>query len=437
MSRNARFTYVISAFMLMVMMASSVCAESLAELWSQVKTRDPQLLQMRARLEAERESFPQAVAALLPRADITSGVNYFTHRVFNYPSAGNGEYMGYNYGISLRQPLVNGQAWKTLDQARLGIRAVEYGVASVELDAMMRTSEAYLTVLRAAKTEDVAKREKVRMEEILKQALAALQAGTGDAIAVFEARYRLAASQTAVDNAIADRTYAEQRLSFMVGKQYTREQLDQKLATDKVPKTAGDMLDKALETSPAVLEARTSLERAESEVVIARRGHWPTIDMIAGFSDNKGSTFVPDMEIQQWSIGASLTIPLSRGGATQSQLRQAVARRSIAQGILDEAVFNVRQRYSLAHTRWEGSKAMLASTSRQAEMARQTAVAVSKGCEVGVRTVIELMNAEQSSFAAERSYEITAVDTVLALLQANAATGQLSENDLKEIQTGN
>ena len=404
-------------------------AENLVEVSRMVRSADPLVVQAMARLAAEQENYIQTRAGLLPRMDASAGITYFTHDIENYTTGQlNGDYTGHNLGVSLRQPILNGQAWKGLEQAAHGIRAAEYATVSAEQDTLLKGAEAYLAALRAAASEAVAEREQARLAEILRQAAAALEVGTGDIISVHEALSRFEGAKASLESARAERRYAERRLSVLAGRSLTVAALNPRLGAPAAP--PGEVAERAVETSPAVRQAKAYFEQAETEIEIARRGHWPTLDMTAGYSDTKGSTFIPDMEIRQWTIGGALTFPLFRGGATQSQVRQAVARRTEAKGRLDEVHQSIRQRVELARARWEAASGQLAAASRQVDAAEKTVRAVAKGREIGVRTIVDLMNAEQSLFAAQRSHEAARIDLVLSHLQLRAAAGVLSEEDL-------
>jgi len=55
------------------------------------------------------------------------------------------------------------------------------------------------------------------------------------------------------------------------------------------------------------------------------------------------------------------------------------------------------------------------------------------GREVGVRTGVDVLNAQQQLFQAERDLQSARYSTILSQLRLKAATGRLAEEDLAEV----
>jgi outer membrane protein len=71
---------------------------------------------------------------------------------------------------------------------------------------------------------------------------------------------------------------------------------------------------------------------------------------------------------------------------------------------------------------------------RQAVVSSRTALDASEtGLEVGTRTAVDVLNAQQQLYAAERDYLQSRYDYLLSVLRLKAAAGRLTAVDLQEI----
>ncbi len=90
-----------------------------------------------------------------------------------------------------------------------------------------------------------------------------------------------------------------------------------------------------IQSTPAYAKAKAALERAEAEVQSARSGYRPTAS-VYGAASRYGAAL--DMEEDNLSAGVRLTLPLWEGGRVGAEVRQAAARKAVAQAdLLDVA----------------------------------------------------------------------------------------------------
>jgi hypothetical protein len=125
-----------------------------------------------------------------------------------------------------------------------------------------------------------------------------------------------------------------------------------------------------------------------------------------------------------------LALPIYQGGATSSRVREAIAGEDRARQDLETArrtaEFTARQAFlgitnGMAQVR--ALEAALTSTESQLASTRL-------GQEVGVRTQVDILNAQQQLFSARRDLAQSKYTYVLSLLRLEAAIGELTENDL-------
>jgi outer membrane protein len=132
-------------------------------------------------------------------------------------------------------------------------------------------------------------------------------------------------------------------------------------------------------------------------------------------------------------MGLQLAVPLYQGGAIDSRVREAVSNLEKSRQDLEAA-----KRTAALNTR----QAYLGVTSGIAQVrALQSAVVSSQsqldstrlGQEVGVRTGVDVLNAQQQLFQARRDLAQARYNYILNSLRLKAATGRLGEEDIERV----
>jgi outer membrane protein len=132
-------------------------------------------------------------------------------------------------------------------------------------------------------------------------------------------------------------------------------------------------------------------------------------------------------------IGLQLTVPIYQGGLTSSRVREAISNEERARQDFESArraaEFAARQAYlgstnGMAQVR--ALEAALTSTESQLASTRL-------GQEVGVRTQVDVLNAQQQLFGARRELAQSRYTYILSLLRLEAAIGDLTEDDLARV----
>jgi len=128
-----------------------------------------------------------------------------------------------------------------------------------------------------------------------------------------------------------------------------------------------------------------------------------------------------------------LNVPLYQGGAISSRVREAVANQERARQDLENArrsvALQTRQAYLGVTSGLGQVKALqqaVASTQLQLESTKL-------GQEVGVRTAVDVLNAEQQLSIARTNLAQAVYNTILNQLRLKAAVGKLAEADLADI----
>lgn len=417
---------------LLVLTGSGIAsAADLMAIYRAAVSQDPVLASARATFEAAKEASPQARAANLPNISLSGNLNRINSDSDTALGSSSSNYTSKGYTLSLSQPIWRSQNWISVDQADLQVKQAEAVFADARQNIITRVAQAYFDVLFAQDKVDFSAAQKKALAEALAQAKRNFEVGTSTIVDTYEAqaRYDLAVSTEIADqnDLVVKRTALQQ----LIGKSAPALSTLRETTNLPAPQPA-DMeawVKSAEDASPTVAQSMFGYEIAKRDVDRNKAGHYPTLDLVGsyGYSDQSTTT------TKSTSIGLQLNIPLYQGGGTQSRIRQALSQRERAEQDLENAKRsvgqNVRSQYSSVTSGIAQVKALEASLVSSRASLDSTIL----GKDVGVRTNVDVLNAQQQVFQTRRDLQQARYNTILAQLRLKAAAGRLSEDDLAEV----
>jgi outer membrane protein len=412
-------------------------------LYREAQIQDAQFAAAKAQFIAAQERLPQGRALLLPNVNLEAGYNWnkldIDYDTSLFPS-GTRDYNAYNYGVTVTQPLYRRQNSITFDQARTQVRQAESTLAIATQDLILRVAQAYFDVLLARANLNTIRSQKTAVAEQLEQAKRNFIVGTATITDQREAqaRYDLVVAQELA--AINDLEVRNRALEVLIGRPVEGTLAGLRLPITLSAPEPNDMrawVDQAHESSLEVRLARQSLELAQQEVDRARAGHHPTLDAVGSLTQTyQGSSATGvGSDTRAAVIGLQFNLPLYQGGAINSRTREAAANQERARQDLESARRTVAQRTREAFLGVTSGLAQVnaleqavASTQLQLESTRL-------GQEVGVRTSVDVLDAEQQLAIARRNLSEAIYGTIVNQLRLKSAVGRLAESDIADVNT--
>lgn len=376
--------------------------------------------------QAGQELLPQARAALYPSLKLTARTDRNRFEL----GATQTSYNSNGYTLALSQPLFNRGLGAARSQAAALVEKGNLELRQAQQALILRVAAAWFDLGRAEAGLSALQAQQQAVEAQLAQAKLAFEVGTATITDTHEARARLdliAAQRIAAENEVNLKRAALARVVGALPATAPR-------AASRLPQPEGTEATwtaQAREAHLSVLQAQQTERAAQDSVRIKRAGFWPTLDLNASVNEsNNGMQFGTTADSRSGRIGLDLTWPLFQGGATRSQTREASANLAAASHRLEDARRAAEQE---AREAWLG---FISSQQRihALEAALQSAEAQRKstqlGLEVGVRTRIDLLNADQQLHQTRRDLQGTRFDLMLARLKLEAAVGDLKGSDL-------
>ena len=133
------------------------------------------------------------------------------------------------------------------------------------------------------------------------------------------------------------------------------------------------------------------------------------------------------------SVGLQFNVPLYAGGAIDSRERESIARQGQAEQELAAAQRDVRLRVQDAYLAVTTGVSRVASFTQSLVSARTALEATTLGRDVGTRTELDVLDAQQRVFAAELDFAQARFDYLLGRVRLAAAAGELDEADLRNL----
>lgn len=431
----------LTAFSLALLLARPAFALDLAEAYAKARENDPNWLAARNTWLADSREDNVGLGGLLPSV-VANGSISQTEFEPDAPSAQNPAYDAdtTQWAVKATQPLFRPDTWFDYQRSRAVASAAEANYRSEEQALALRVSQAYFSVLSAQETLAYAESEEAAFGRQLDQAQQRFDVGLIAITDVLEARASFDSSRANRIAAEAALQAAHENLAMVIG------EAPGKLAPIKpdapmVKPTPADpeaWVALAREKNPDIMVARKNEETARAASRQVRSGFLPNVDLYASYSSldrQAPGVFATAQNGTTTSMGVEANWVLFAGGRTYNASRQASYRAAAAKDI---AVGTEKQVVNSTRTAFNNvsADAYRVDARKQAVASSESSLdATQAGYEVGTRNIVDVLLAQRNMYAAKRDYAAARYDYVLNSLRLKAASGQLSEVDIRELNT--
>ncbi|PZU55808.1 MAG: channel protein TolC [Thauera sp.] len=416
----------------------TLAAEDLLAVARAALANDAQLQSARAQREATSEKLPQARAGLLPSLTL-NGTTQWNDVEISKPVDRSTQYNSHNFGFQLTQPLFRWANWVQFEQGKLQVAAADAQLAQARQDTLLRAAQAYFDLLYAQDVLTSIIAQKTAASEQLELARKSFEVGTVTITDVHEAQSRFDLASAQEIAARSDIEVKRHALAVITGRapEALRGLRSEVAFTLPEPARMEDWVDRAQTESLTVLAQLANQEIANREIERQRAGHYPTVDLVATYGQNKTViTFAGaplNNETTTGTVGVQVSVPLFQGLGQESRVRESAHLLDRARAEVDFARRNAAQQ---ARQAWLGVANGIAQTAalRAAQVSSQSSLDANKlGYEVGVRINIDVLNAQQQLYVTRRDLAKARYDTLLAQLRLKAAAGQLAEPEIEAV----
>jgi outer membrane protein len=402
-------------------------AMSLEDALAAAYVSNPTLNAARAEMRAADEQVPQALSGWRPTVSLSGdvGVEHSEIRSATTGAEIDDTLTPRSYGVSLSQPVFDGfGTTNAVNAAENAVLAARGQLTAVEQGILLGAAQAYMDVLRALAVVDL----RVNNEQVLSRQLDAtrdrFEVGEITRTDVSQAESRLAGAVAGRLAAEADLQSARATFERLVGvPPESLEWPDEFEAT--LPTSKDAAVAEALEGQPQVIAARYAALAAQDSVGVVRAELLPSVSVQASASKAYESSTSVDRADSE-AVQAVVRVPLYQSGSMWSRLREAKHTAGQRRIEVDEALQTTRENTVQA---WEGllsARAQIKSLSAQVEAAQVALEGVQREAQVGARTVLDVLDAEQELLNARVELVSARRNERVASYQLLSAMGRLT-----------
>lgn len=424
---------------------STLQAADLMSIYQEALAQDTQYRSARAAYQAAQEKLIQGRAGFLPTITLSGSrtvQQVDANNVFTGVGNINPQEVtihGRGVVLSATQPIFRMENIVIYQQSKTEVSRADAQFIVAGQDLILRVAQAYFDVLDAQVDVEVAEAQKKAILKQLEQAKRNFEVGVSTIVDTNEAqaRYDLTTSQE-----IAARNALEIRKRTLQG---IIDRLPENLAgareiasnlTSLRYSSMDEWVRTAEEKNFALKIQQAAYEIAAQEVKKVWSQHYPTVDLVAQYSDQTGvggAITGRGIDLISKSIGVQLSVPLFQGFSVQSRVREVLALQNRALHDLENTrrsiTLQVRQQFLNVTNGIAQVKAL-----KQALLSSKSQLdSTILGQEVGVRTEVDVLNAQQQMYSARRDLAKAYHSYLMSRLRLSAEAGELDEEVLKEI----
>jgi outer membrane protein len=453
--RRATAAAIASTTLILAPLASG---ESLLDIYEIALDNDAQLRAETAQYRADLELKTLALSPLLPQVNtgVSRSMRDSENTRLSIVDFDNGNVVIQNqttgsrtyttrYDISLSQTLFDLSAWFDWKAGSERNKQAEATVAAAQQNLIVRVSEAYFGVLRAQDNLRAAKAQERALSRQLEQTRQRFNVGLIAITDVYEAeaRHDLAGVTRIIEeNNVA---VALERLSVLTGQQHGQLRLLSEAFAPELPMPTdrSAWVDFALENNFELSAVRFAEEAARQNAKSRQMGHAPRVSAQVSYaeSDTAGTVtppnafnLPPNSEGEDESFQIRLDMPLYAGGAISANRRRAAEQFNAARENRINLTRNTITASRSLHMTVSSDVARV-NARKQAIKSTQSALdATVAGYEVGTRNIVDVLNAQNAVFSAQRDYANSRYDYVLNSMRLKENAGTLSPEDIAALE---
>jgi outer membrane protein len=427
----------------------------LIDAWHAAQSKDPTFSAARAGAEAGKKKNDQAKALNLPQVTASAGTgmvnayNKISNAQFSAPGFGSADGAAFktqtDHGVDLRwnisaeQPLYNAERSSMAHQLNKQAQLAGVKFSAEEQQLILRVSKAYFDVLLAEDTLASVKRQRVAVAQALAVAKGRFSEGDVAVIDTHEAQARddaLVSQELEADSnyqlahaALVDLTGNSDGLLARPPEQTSFQQFN--------AGELNDWLTLAESNSPYLHMQQIQQGIAHDEIDKHRSSNAPVLNLVAQAGGEElrgiGGGANSALSNHALSVGVQLTIPLFTGGMRNAKYEEAVALEEQAKDETEAMRLRAGQQ---ARASWLGvtvGKGKVKAIEQALHSSKVKLDATELGREVGDRTTLDVLNAEQEYHSTRTELFRVRYQMLLSYLSLAATAGVLDEKRLMEV----
>ena len=403
----------------------SAGAQTLEEALVLAYQNNPALQAERAGLRAVDEGVPEALAGWRPTVEAAAdiGASYNDTEGDRFTS-GDDSQVPLGYGVSVVAPLYQGgRVPARIESAENRVSAGRARLQEVEQAIMLDTATAYMDVLRYRAEIELSRSSERVVGRQLQAAKDRLEVGEVTRTDVAQAEARLA--QANAERVAAEGGLMSARAMFRKVTGETPGDLSWPMVPADLPASEEEALASAEAANPSISAASYIARAAQADIDAAAAALEPQVSIVGDYRHRYNRSEMIDESLDA-SLMARVSVPLYEGGAASARVRQSKQVAAQRRLDLDQTRRAVQELVAQAWKALSAARAQIAAFDSQVAAAAVALAGVEEETRVGLRTTLDVLDAEQEHFKAQINLVRAKREEIVSAYRVKAAVGALT-----------
>ena len=420
-SSRSNFKPYLLALIILPLFSLASHSDTLKQSLQNAYNNSDELMLERMSVKEADESVAKAVAAkrfnLSASQSISSGYNYS-------PSCGgfcSSNSIGTKVSASM-SVLDGGRADIKIEIATLALKAKRIGLIETEQDVLLSAVTAYMNMRRSLEFVALEQNSVKLLTKEVQAAQDRFEVGEITKTDISFAESRLEAAKGKLASQIGDLEIATEAYQMVIG--IAPKELKDPPPTPDLPQTLNLAKLAAAKNHPTLRALKHAVEIADLKLDLTRANYKPTFSLAGEITDSSQTSKLSS----NLSFGGRVV--LYQGGARSSEERKALTAVEKARSNL---IYQTRRIQQAVATRWSQlniARALIVANNKQIRAAETAYRGVRDEAEFGLRTTLDILDAEQSLMAAKVQLASTRRDEYVAAYELLKSVGLLTVSNL-------
>ncbi len=415
----------------LLLMTGPAFAEDLLAVYQQALDSDPQLKAAGFKVEVGVAQKGQALGQMLPQISGTANWSENDQQTGQI----NQTYPGTRYYVSLTQSLMDFAKFWEWRRTQEQEKQFDAELTDARQTLMVNVVERYFSILDAQDQLYFIETEKQATETQLQQVKKQFAKQLVKITDVYEVEARL-------DQIEADRIEAESEL--LTARQALKEltnaqggELDRLREDVEYRELEGrleEWIEVAKSENPTLHAQRSAIEAASDDVAVQKSRHLPVVDLQLYYYDtDTGYQSVRTNHTQTQVAAINVNMPIFTGGTTMHRVDEAESKLAISKEQNESKVRALIKDTSETFTLSNANARRIRAAEKALESAGKSHEAMKSGFKYGVKTMGDVLQAQQAEYKAKRELAKSRYQYILNRVRFLKAIGTISEDNLSEL----
>ncbi len=394
-----------------LMVAAAACvpglaaAETLADAVALAYQTNPAIQAQRAQLRALNETYVQARSGFGPRVSADGNLAYEEIRTYQAGRVNQDihvEGRSSTENLNLSQPIfTGGRATTALQAAEADVRAGRERLRQAEIDLLQRVISAYVAVRRDQQVLGVSRATVTVLQEQLQETQAKTEVRENTRTDLAQAQARLAAAM--VQAAGSENQLSSSRAVYLNVIGQNPGDLAPEPDLPGVPASVDQAFDQAEARNPSLLAAKYAEQASRARVAYAKSQNLPSVNLRVSVGRSPSSFYSPNPYLNSVVAEAQFSQPLFTAGLNSSQIRRASELNNSDRLTIEATRRNVVQSVSQQWSALAAARLSLSADQANVSASETAFYGMRQEERLGLRSTIELLNAQQELTSAQLS----------------------------------